>query len=46
MTRPDRGETAVVLGGSIGGLLAARVLADYYRNATVVERDTLPDAPA
>ena len=39
------GEHAVVLGASMGGLLAARVLADFYRNITVVERDVLPTAP-
>jgi 2-polyprenyl-6-methoxyphenol hydroxylase-like FAD-dependent oxidoreductase len=44
MTMLECGETAVVLGASIGGLLAARVLADFYSNVTVVERDTLPDA--
>jgi 2-polyprenyl-6-methoxyphenol hydroxylase-like FAD-dependent oxidoreductase len=39
------GEHAVVLGASMGGLLAARVLADFYRTVTVVERDVLPDGP-
>ena len=39
-------DRAVVLGASMGGLLAARVLADFYRNVTVVERDCLPDEPA
>jgi 2-polyprenyl-6-methoxyphenol hydroxylase-like FAD-dependent oxidoreductase len=35
---------AVVLGGSIAGLLAARVLADAYGQVTVVDRDELlPD---
>jgi len=29
----------------MGGLLAARVLADFYKNVTVVERDVLPTAP-
>ena len=33
---------ALVLGGSIAGLLAARVLADHYATVTVVERDRLP----
>lgn len=37
--------TAVVLGASITGLLAARVLADFYDNVIVVERDILPDGP-
>ena len=36
------GHHAVVLGASMGGLLAARVLADFYQNVTVVERDVLP----
>jgi choline dehydrogenase-like flavoprotein len=33
------GDHAVVLGTSMGGLLAARVLADAYQRVTVVERD-------
>jgi flavin-dependent dehydrogenase len=37
---------AVVIGGSIGGLCAARVLADHYAQVTVYERDDLPDGPA
>jgi 2-polyprenyl-6-methoxyphenol hydroxylase-like FAD-dependent oxidoreductase len=40
------GERAVVLGASMGGLLAARVLADFFDTVTVVERDVLPDDPA
>jgi 2-polyprenyl-6-methoxyphenol hydroxylase-like FAD-dependent oxidoreductase len=40
------GERAVVLGASMGGLLAARVLADFFDNVTVVERDVLADEPA
>jgi 2-polyprenyl-6-methoxyphenol hydroxylase-like FAD-dependent oxidoreductase len=39
------GEHAVVLGASMAGLLAARVLADFFRAVTVVERDMLPDNP-
>jgi 2-polyprenyl-6-methoxyphenol hydroxylase-like FAD-dependent oxidoreductase len=38
------GRQAVVLGGSMSGLLAARVLADAYEQVTVVERDVLPEA--
>jgi 2-polyprenyl-6-methoxyphenol hydroxylase-like FAD-dependent oxidoreductase len=30
---------AVVIGGSIAGLLAARVLTDYFQTVTIVERD-------
>lgn len=37
---------AVVVGASIAGLCAARVLADFYRNVTVFERDDLPDTPS
>jgi 2-polyprenyl-6-methoxyphenol hydroxylase-like FAD-dependent oxidoreductase len=39
------GGHAVVLGASMGGLLAARVLADFYDRVTVVERDILPADP-
>ncbi len=35
---------AVVIGGGIAGLLAARVLADHVSRVTIVERDRLPDA--
>jgi hypothetical protein len=37
---------AVVLGASIAGLLAARVLADVYQTVTVVDRDDGGDDPA
>jgi len=43
--RGPLGEHAVVLGASMGGLFAARVLADRFRQVTVVERDSLPDEP-
>jgi 2-polyprenyl-6-methoxyphenol hydroxylase-like FAD-dependent oxidoreductase len=36
------GDHVVVLGASLAGLLAARVLADAYGRVTVVERDPLP----
>src|SRR6056297_2390255 len=36
-------ERAVVVGGSIAGLLAARVLADRFAEVTVVERDPVSD---
>jgi 2-polyprenyl-6-methoxyphenol hydroxylase-like FAD-dependent oxidoreductase len=39
------GEHAIVLGASMGGLLAARVLADFFRTVTVIDRDELPDDP-
>jgi 2-polyprenyl-6-methoxyphenol hydroxylase-like FAD-dependent oxidoreductase len=37
-----RGEHAVVIGASMGGLLAARVLSDAFERVTIVERDRLP----
>lgn len=36
---------AVVVGGSIAGLCAARVLADAFRDVVIIERDPLPDDP-
>jgi 2-polyprenyl-6-methoxyphenol hydroxylase-like FAD-dependent oxidoreductase len=36
------GEHAIVIGAGIGGLLAARVLSDFYTNVTVLERDAFP----
>jgi 2-polyprenyl-6-methoxyphenol hydroxylase-like FAD-dependent oxidoreductase len=42
---PALGERAIVLGASMGGLLAARVLADFFQTVTVIERDELPDDP-
>ncbi|WDF37809.1 FAD-dependent oxidoreductase [Streptomyces sp. T12] len=41
----ERTTTAVVLGGSLAGLLAARALADVADHVTVVERDVLPAGP-
>lgn len=39
-------DCAIVMGGSIGGLLAARVLSESFRQVLVIERDVLPDGPA
>lgn len=36
---------AVVIGGSMGGLLAARVLAEHFNQVTVLDRDVFPDVP-
>ena len=36
---------ALVIGGSIAGLLAARVLINHFDRVTIVERDRLPDEP-
>jgi 2-polyprenyl-6-methoxyphenol hydroxylase-like FAD-dependent oxidoreductase len=37
------GSHAVVIGGSMAGLLAARVLSDRFERVTMVERDRFPD---
>lgn len=39
------GEHAIVIGGSMGGLVAARTLAERFRRVTILDRDTLPDEP-
>lgn len=36
---------AIVIGASLAGLCAARVLSDHYDRVTVYERDELPDGP-
>src|SRR2546429_1986399 len=35
---------AIVIGASMGGLLAARALSDFYAVVTVLERDTFPQS--
>jgi hypothetical protein len=42
MEQQNRRARALVLGGSMGGLLAARVLADHYERVTLLERDIFP----
>ena len=41
--RRNLGDRAVVLGGSVAGLLAAQVLAERFATVVVVERDRLPN---
>ncbi|HEV7331808.1 MAG TPA: hypothetical protein VGN63_12285 [Flavisolibacter sp.] len=36
---------AIVLGGSLSGLLAARVLGEHYEQVTIIEKDTVHRAP-
>lgn len=38
------GQHAIVIGASMGGLLAARALSDFYAVVTVLERDAFPQA--
>ena len=40
-----RGGGAIVIGASMGGLLAARALAEHYDRVTIIERDELPESP-
>src|SRR5260370_19644564 len=37
---------AVVVGGSMAGMLATRVLRDYFDRVTLLERDRFPETPA
>src|SRR5262245_43563656 len=39
------GRHAIVIGGSMAGLLAARVLSDFFAQVTILERDKIHDAP-
>lgn len=39
------GDHAIVIGGSIAGLISARILTDYFARVTIIERDRLPEAP-
>ncbi|MBC8097970.1 MAG: FAD-dependent monooxygenase [Armatimonadetes bacterium] len=41
MTTPTH---ALVIGGSMAGLLAARVLSDHFDRVTIIDRDTLPQS--
>jgi len=42
MTTDRTRDHAIVLGASMAGLLAARVLSECYRSVTVVDRDVMP----
>ncbi|GIP36630.1 NAD(P)/FAD-dependent oxidoreductase [Paenibacillus sp. J2TS4] len=41
----EKTERAVIIGGGIGGLLAAKVLSDYYNEVLIVDRDDFPEKP-
>jgi 2-polyprenyl-6-methoxyphenol hydroxylase-like FAD-dependent oxidoreductase len=40
------GDHAVVIGGSVAGLMTARVLADHFAQVTILERDRIEDGIA
>jgi hypothetical protein len=42
--KPGRAQ-AIVVGSSMAGMLAARVLSDIFERVIVLERDTLPEGP-
>ena len=46
MNEQQNKRTAVVIGGSIAGLMSARVLAERFGQVIIVERDLLPTAAA
>jgi hypothetical protein len=39
------GRHALVIGGSLAGLFAARVLADFFDKVTILDRDVFPVTP-
>ncbi len=45
MTQTSNREHAIVIGGSIGGLFAARALSDLFTQVTIIERDPVNDQP-
>ncbi|CAG7644405.1 Putative epoxidase LasC [Paenibacillus solanacearum] len=46
MNNASREGKAIVIGGSIAGLLTARVLSDYYEEVLIIDKDHFPDRPA
>ncbi|GAA0446365.1 FAD-dependent oxidoreductase [Streptomyces stramineus] len=40
------GRHAVVIGGSMSGLMAARILTEHFSTVTVLDRDSLPGTPS
>lgn len=40
------GDRAIIAGGSLAGLLTARVLADHFDEVLVLDRDAFPERPA
>jgi len=44
-TTPNSAPSAIVIGGSMAGLWAGRVLADHFERVTIIERDHFPETP-
>ncbi|MDF2681794.1 MAG: squalene epoxidase family protein [Brevibacillus sp.] len=45
MTNIQKEGKAIIIGGSMAGLLTARVLSDYYDDVWIMEKDELPEKP-
>ena len=45
LSRVPRGGSAIVIGGSIAGLLATRALSEHFSSVTLIERDRFPEGP-
>ena len=45
-TSKSLGRRAVIAGGSLGGMLAARAVAPHFDEVVVLERDVFTDTPA
>lgn len=46
VARPGNvGDRAIVIGGSIAGMLSARVLAESFEKVTIIDTDKLPETP-
>lgn len=43
-TKTNRARRVVVIGGSMAGLLSAKVLSKHFDRVTVIERDSFPDS--
>lgn len=41
----EKSNSAIIIGGSITGLVAARVLVEHFDKVTILERDRLPEQP-
>lgn len=45
MSFSTQGKHAIVIGGSVAGLLAARALSDHFAQVSIIERDLQPESP-
>jgi flavin-dependent dehydrogenase len=45
MTRIQKREKAIVIGGSIAGLMTARVLSEYFEDVLIIDKDEFPEQP-